>query len=122
MQFKDYLEQSEKTLSKNDPIDLTAHQQKLLHGAIGLSTEANEILDQLKKHIYYGKELDIVNIKEELGDLFRYMAIFYRELGLDMEQTLHDNIEKLRKRYGEKFDAHKAIHRDTANELNHISS
>lgn len=32
--------------------------KRLLHAGIGLSTEAGEFLDALKKHIFYGKELD----------------------------------------------------------------
>ena len=40
--------------------------KRLLHAGIGLSTEAGEFLDALKKHIFYGKELDRVNLKEEI--------------------------------------------------------
>lgn len=52
------------------------------HGIIGMMTEAGELLDQMKKHWFYGRELDVVNIKEELGDILWYAAIFSHERGL----------------------------------------
>jgi NTP pyrophosphatase (non-canonical NTP hydrolase) len=89
--------------------------KRLLHAGIGLSTEAGEFLDTLKKHIFYGKELDRVNLKEEMGDLFWYLAIACDELGVEFEPLMETNIAKLKARYGEKFSEQKAEHRD----LNH---
>lgn len=86
--------------------------KRLLHAGIGLSTEAGEFMDALKKHIFYGKELDRVNLKEELGDLFWYMAIACDELDIEFEPIMVRNIEKLRARYGEKFTEEKAENRD----------
>jgi len=88
----------------------------ILHGAIGLSTESGELLDALKKHIYYGSELDIPNIKEELGDLFFYMALISRELDISFNEIMHTNIEKLKARYSEKFTQHEAENRDLTTE------
>ena len=52
-------------------IKLTPHalysNEDLLHGAMGLCTESGEIMDALKRHIFYGSPLDILNIKEEIG-------------------------------------------------------
>ena len=42
---------------------------RLLHAAMGLCTESGEFMDMMKKHILYGKTIDEVNLKEELGDL-----------------------------------------------------
>lgn len=52
----------------------------MLHFAIGLSTESAEILDQIKKHVYYNKPLDIINLEEELGDCLWYIALACRTL------------------------------------------
>lgn len=90
--------------------------KRLLHAGIGLSTEAGEFLDALKKHIFYGKELDRVNLAEELGDLFWYMAIVGDELGIKFEDVMERNITKLKARYGEKFSEEKADKRDLENE------
>ncbi len=86
--------------------------KRLLHAGIGLSTESGEFLDALKKHIFYGKELDRVNLAEELGDLFWYMAIVGDELGIEFEDVMARNITKLKARYGEKFTEQKADKRD----------
>lgn len=90
--------------------------KRLLHAGIGLSTEAGEFLDALKKHIFYGKELDRVNLKEEIGDMFWYLAIACDELGVDFEPLMETNIKKLKARYGEKFTEAAAEKRDLARE------
>ncbi len=85
---------------------------RLLHGAMGLVPEAAEIIDALKKHIFYGKPLDLVNINEEQGDAEWYQAILCDETGKDLDAIHETNIAKLEKRYGPKFDAHRALNRD----------
>ena len=92
-----------------------AKNQRLLHGAIGASTEAAEILDQLKKHVYYGKELDKVNLFEEVGDLFWYLALLADELGFSFDDVMEKNLEKLNARYRDEFDPEKALNRDLKN-------
>jgi NTP pyrophosphatase (non-canonical NTP hydrolase) len=47
---------------------------RLLHAVSGIVTEAGELQDALKKHIFYGKDLDLVNVEEELADLSWYMC------------------------------------------------
>ena len=96
--------------------NLSVYQVELLHGAIGLSTESGEILDALKKHLYYGAELDIVNLKEELGDICWYMALMFRELDSSFEEVMAININKLKQRFPERFDEAQALNRDLAKE------
>lgn len=84
----------------------------LLHCAIGASTEANELLDAFKKHMFYGKPLDIVNIGEEIADQLWYLTNLARLLNLNIEELLNKNIEKLRVRFPDKFSEEKAINRD----------
>ena len=83
-----------------------------MHAGIGLSTESAEILDSLKKRIFYGKPLDEVNLKEEMGDLFWYLAIMADSLNIDFETIMSKNIEKLKARYGQKFSEEKAVERN----------
>ena len=85
---------------------------RLLHSAMGLSTEANEFLDMLKKHIYYGKPLDLVNAKEEVSDTFWYCAVAVDVLKTTFEEVMSVNIEKLKARYPEKFTKENAINRN----------
>jgi NTP pyrophosphatase (non-canonical NTP hydrolase) len=76
---------------------------RLLHGSCGLATEAGELLDTIKKYAFYGKEIDTVNVIEEVGDLMWYCAIILDELDVEFEDVMEKNINKLKARYGEKF-------------------
>lgn len=84
----------------------------LLHAAIGCCTEAGEIQDTLKRHIFYGKDLDEINLVEELGDVLWYVALLCHTLEVDIEDAMYKNIEKLSKRYPHKFTQDDAISRD----------
>lgn len=88
----------------------------VLHSAIGLSSEAGELLDAVKKHLYYGKALDVVNLKEELGDALWFISILLNRLEISFEEVMEKNIEKLKARYGDKFSEEKAINRNLTNE------
>lgn len=71
----------------------------LVHAGMGISGEAGELLDGIKKHVVYGKELDRMNIIEELGDLFFYMHAMMNLLGISEQQVLQHNACKLMVRY-----------------------
>jgi NTP pyrophosphatase (non-canonical NTP hydrolase) len=47
-----------------------------IHAKIGLITELGEFLDPIKRHIFYGADLDPVNLKEEIGDMLWYWALY----------------------------------------------
>lgn len=78
---------------------LSDFQVELLHMAVGISGEAGELLDAIKKHIYYDKPLDYVNVVEELGDLEFYMQGLRSRLGITRDATLTENMSKLGRRY-----------------------
>ena len=87
-----------------------------LHMVLGMQTEVAEIADVYKKHIAYGKELDLVNIKEEIGDTIWYFANLCNMHGWDLRDIMQTNIDKLKSRYPDKFDSEKAINRDLEEE------
>ena len=93
-------------------IDITLAESRMLHAAMGMSTEANEILDVMKKLLFYHKEVDRVNLIEEVGDLMWYVAIMCDALDISMAEVMVKNIIKLMSRYPEKFDANLAVNRD----------
>lgn len=76
----------------------------LMHSVMGVSGEAGELLDAVKKHIIYRKQLDLENIKEELGDLEFFMERLRWILGLTREEILKGNMDKLAIRYGKDFE------------------
>jgi NTP pyrophosphatase (non-canonical NTP hydrolase) len=67
--------------------------------AMGVSGEAGELLDAIKKCAIYEKEIDVVNVTEELGDLEFYMEGLRNALGITRENTLAANMKKLAQRY-----------------------
>jgi len=79
--------------------EMTTENAHLMHMAIGISGEAGELLDAIKKVIIYGQDLDLVNVKEELGDLEFYIDGFRQGCGLTRKEIIDGNIGKLSKRY-----------------------
>lgn len=86
----------------------------VLHAAMGLFTEAVEMLECVTIGMF--RELDEVNAIEECGDLEWYMAMMYRALKKTPEEAKAINIIKLKTRYPEKFDGEKANNRDLEKE------
>jgi NTP pyrophosphatase (non-canonical NTP hydrolase) len=92
--------------------EITGSDVNMIHMVMGISGEAGELLDAVKKATVYRKELDRVNIIEELGDLEFYMEGLRQELGITRGETLEENIKKLGKRYeGFKYSNQAAINR-----------
>lgn len=91
---------------------LTPQKLNLWHMATGVSGEAGELLDAVKKHVVYNGLLDLENVIEELGDLEFYMEGIRQILHITREDTIRENISKLSKRYPNlKYTNRKAIER-----------
>ena len=71
----------------------------LLHASVGLSGEAGELLDSVKKSWVNLTELNTVNLIEELGDVLFYLTAAARELGVSLEYLRDENVRKITKRY-----------------------
>lgn len=107
MEIQEYQEKALRTCAKLD-----SNLDDNLHMTLGLVTEAGEIADVFKKHIAYNKDIDWVNVKEEIGDLMWYVANICNINGWDLREILDTNINKLIARYPNKFDTDKAINRN----------
>lgn len=92
------------------------NKERLIHASLGMQTETAEFTDEVKKSLFYGKELDVVNLQEELGDALWYIAIAMDELGTDFETEMRRVINKLKVRYPEKFTNEAAENRDLKSE------
>jgi NTP pyrophosphatase (non-canonical NTP hydrolase) len=116
MDPKEYI----KNVLKTESLDLEAIRDRigsvesirLDHAADGLCTESGEFKDALKKFKYYGRNLDRVNLIEELGDVLWYVGIAIDVLGTTFGDIMEKNIAKLKLRYGDKFSSEKAVNRD----------
>jgi NTP pyrophosphatase (non-canonical NTP hydrolase) len=107
-------------LKKKDPraiiSELTPEKVDLLHMALGIGTEAGELQTTIKKHTMYNKPLDTKNLIEELGDLMFYIQGMIHTLGkyypgLELEDILLQNIQKLNTRYKAGFTNEEAVAR-----------
>lgn len=70
-----------------------------MHAALGITGEAGEIADAIKKAVIYCKPLDRANIVEELGDLRFYMQALMNMHDISELEVLQGNANKLAKRY-----------------------
>lgn len=95
--------------------EMTGACAHLMHMALGVANEAGEIVDAIKKHVIYNKELDIENVIEEIGDMYFYLQGILNELDISKEEVLQHNINKLTVRYGKQYSDKAAIDRKDKN-------
>ena len=96
--------------------DVKAQTSKLLNASLGLNGESGEFADAVKKCVYQGHELDRDHLIEELGDVMWYVAYACAALDYDLGEVVEANVEKLRRRYPEGFEAERSKHRVTGGE------
>ena len=82
----------------------------LLTAALGLAAETGEFCEIPKKIYFQGKSLtqeNVFHMKRELGDIMWYWINACRALGLDPDDVIAENVNKLKARYpGGEFDVH----------------
>ena len=99
------------SLELNDDADVP----RLLTAALGLSAEAGEFTEVVKKILLQGKpynEDNIFHMKRELGDIMWYLAQACMALDISFEEVIEMNIEKLSARYDKgSFEVYKSENR-----------
>ena len=87
----------------------------LLTAALGLTAEAGEFTEVVKKILLQGKpynEENVFHMKRELGDICWYLAQACMALDTTFDEVIEMNVEKLSARYPEgTFDVHKSENR-----------
>ena len=88
---------------------------QLLTAALGLSAEAGEFTEVVKKIFLQGKpynEENVFHMKRELGDICWYLAQACMALDTTFDEVIEMNVEKLKARYpGGEFNVHKSENR-----------
>lgn len=103
----EYQREAEKYANQN-----LSNMDKLVEGLMGLNGEAGEAIDCIKKNLYQDHPLDTEHLAKELGDVAWYLAEAAGAIGYSLEDILQMNLEKLRKRYPDKFDSSRSINRN----------
>lgn len=107
MTLNEYQDLAQRT--SNRALDVKGH---LFNGVLGLAGEAGECADLLKKHYYQDGRNFVDDLEDELGDVLWYVAESAKAIGVTLEEVAQRNIDKLRKRYPQGFDADRSLHRE----------
>lgn len=88
---------------------------RLLTAAFGISAEAGEFTEVVKKVFLQGKPYNLetqFHLKRELGDICWYLSQAFMALDTNFEEILQMNYEKLSARYPEgSFDVYRSENR-----------
>lgn len=105
MTGNEYQKLASRTMRK----DLTDVQTEYhaLHGMVG---EIGEI-HSLYQKMYQGHEYTQEHMKKELGDLLWFIAEYCTVMEWELEEIMQMNIDKLKARFPEGFEAEKSLHR-----------
>ena len=92
-----------------------ANVTQLLTAALGISAEAGEFTEVVKKIFLQGKpytEENVFHMKRELGDICWYLAQACMALDTTFDEVIEMNVDKLQARYpGGSFDVHHSENR-----------
>lgn len=97
MTFEEYQKQALSTvLTTGDEF------KDLLHWVLGLTGEAGEVAEKLKKIVRDKNSLvseeDKIEMAKELGDVLWYLAVFAHDLGVPLDTIARQNLDKLQSR------------------------
>lgn len=117
MEAKEYSELALRTAK-----EFEGKHMDLMHAAAGMAGEAGEVVDVVKKIIFYGNPVDRTHLIEEMGDQLWYINLMINRLGTTWSEVFEVNIAKIEARYpGLRFDPSLAINRNTQAESEAIN-
>lgn len=102
MTFDEYQKLAMRTVNRAPGEELPIAQH-LAVMALGLTGEAGETADLIKKHIGHGHELSHAALIKECGDTLWYLTALCEAVGHTLEEVAEQNIAKLRIRYPDGF-------------------
>lgn len=79
--------------------------QQFCMAGLGISGEAGEIADIIKKVLFHDHELDPDKLILEMGDLLWYVTFLAEILGTSLDEIMERNVSKLRRRYPSGFSS-----------------
>lgn len=106
MCIKKYQEETKRTLNHQ-----SSDKDRLGELGMGLSGEVGELVNIIKKKIYHQHNIDLKDIKEEIGDILWYLSNIANEYKIDLTEVMQENIDKLQKRYPKGYTKKDSISR-----------
>ncbi|MCI1985821.1 MAG: nucleoside triphosphate pyrophosphohydrolase family protein [Lactobacillus sp.] len=94
MELNDYQKEANKTLAGNEHV--------LTNLALGLSSDAGQVVDSIKRYTFQGQDLNKDKLQHELGDVLWYLSQIALWADIDFEAVGQANLESLAKRYPQK--------------------
>lgn len=83
----------------------------LMNAMLGLAGETGECCDLVKKRLYQDGRDIAEKLKDELSDVLWYVVEGASAMGWTLDEIAAHNVEKLKKRYPEGFDADRSLNR-----------
>jgi NTP pyrophosphatase (non-canonical NTP hydrolase) len=111
MEGNQYQQLAARTLSDRPEVPLTSDETMMVWCALGLTGEAGEVAELVKKGVFHRHGIDRDKLAKELGDVLWYVAGLCTRAGLTLEEVMALNIEKLKARYPEGFSSDGSINR-----------
>ena len=83
-------------------LETAIYDEKIIYPTLGLTGEAGEVADKVKKvirdnHKEFTPEIK-AEIMKEIGDVLWYCATLSHDLGYSLEEVAQSNVDKLRSR------------------------
>lgn len=109
MLWSDYIKEVKRTSSEHlSPLNQAPALQM---ASLGLAGESGEVTDLVKKLVYHKHPHDKEEFRKELGDVLWYWTAMCLSLGLEPNEVMEANAEKLRERYPNGFESERSINR-----------
>ena len=103
------LQEYQKLAARTINLDLSKMDMER-HAVFGMGSEVGELLGLYQK-TFQGHSIDYDHAMLELGDVLWFLAEYCTVRGWSLEDVAAANIEKLKARYPDGFDAGHSLHR-----------
>lgn len=90
--------------------DSLNHNESRMHALHGIASEVGEVHSLFQK-TYQGHPIDDEHLRKEIGDVLWFVAELCTVLGFNMGDIAQMNIDKLKARFPDGFDADKSLNR-----------
>lgn len=91
MEFNDYQQAANRTLLGSE--------QVLTNCALGLSSEAGQVINLVQQYTFQNHELNKDELTKEMGDVLWYLSQVAQWADISFDDVAKDNIDRLSKRY-----------------------